>query len=177
MPFQNSTLAPPVLSILYEATNSAKIDITGYAISKSKVQIFIDDQFKKEIISEDDGSFLVKDIELVLGINNIYGKTVDPDTISLPSKTIRVIYDNEKPPLEISEPDDGKTIEGEKRVTVSGKTEPNSKVFITNTQVIVDSEGKFSTIVNLNEGENLITIRALDQAANITETERKVLTK
>lgn len=172
---ENASLAPPVLNIPYEATNSAEIDIRGYGTPNSKVAIFLDDEKKDAVEVSDDGTFEIKNIQLVLGTNNIFVKSIDQDgKESLPSKLVRVIYDNEKPFLEILEPDDGKSIQGERKIKVSGKTEPESKVFVNDSRVIVNSDGTFTSSHELNEGENNFNIRAVDSASNTTEVSRKV---
>lgn len=172
---EDSTLAPPVLTIPYEATNTGKIDIQGFATPRSKVKIFVDEDLKAEVEVESGGNFAAKNIELNLGTNSIYGKTVDEKSKeSLLSKTIKLIYDNEKPSLEVSQPEDGKTYQGERRIKVLGKTEKEAQVFVNESQVIVNAEGNFSTEYSLNNGENIITIKAKDQASNITESLRRV---
>lgn len=174
---QSSTLAPPVLNIPYEATNTAQITIKGYSSPKSQVSIYIDDQLQDSTDTLEDGTFEVIDISLNLGTNNIYGKTHDADSESLPSKTIKVFYDNEKPILEIYEPQDGKEILGERRIKIMGKTENGTKVFVNESRIITDSDGTFATDYFLNDGENILTVKAVDEAANFTETERRVIFK
>lgn len=172
----NPILAPPVLNIPFEATNSAQIDISGYGTPNSKVKLYLDDEAKETTDVKDDGSFTFRNISLSLGTNNIYGTTVDDNNKeSLPSKTIKLIYDNEKPALTISEPNDSKVIQGgDKKVKIAGKTDPGVHMFINNTQVIVDKDGNFSTDQPLNDGDNTITIKAVDIASNTTEEQRKV---
>lgn len=173
---KNSSLAPPVLTIPFEAANTPEIDIKGYGTADSKVKLYIDDEPRQTIKVSEDGSFVFEQISLSLGINNIYAKSLDDnDKESLPSKTIKLIYDNEKPDLNISEPEDGRNISGgDKKVRVSGKTEPGAKVFINDAQVIVNSDGDFSTDHSLNDGDNFISIKAQDLASNTTEIQRKV---
>ena len=172
---ENPSLAPPVLNIPYEATNSSVIDIVGFTTPNSKVKIFVDDSLEAQVQAEDDGSFTAKNINLNLGTNNIYGKSIDDkDQESLPSKTIRLIFDNEKPVLEVSEPEDGKTFQGERKIKVLGKTETGAKVFINDTQAIVSSDGSFNSIFNLNDGENILTIKSEDLSKNFDEITRKV---
>ncbi len=169
------SLAPPIFNIPYEATNTPEINISGYATPDSKIQLFIDDEEKQTSQSSSDGSFSFQNIELGLGINNIYGKTVDGDgKTSLPSKTIRVIFDNEKPLLEVSEPEDGKSIQGERKMKILGKTEVGAKIIINGNQVIVNGEGNFSSDQTLNDGDNIFNIKAIDSASNFTEISRRV---
>ncbi len=172
----DSSLPPPVFNIPYEATNTAQINIQGYSNPHSKVELFMDDDKKDTTQVQDDGSFEFKNVDLVLGTNNIYGKSLDDNNKeSLPSKTIQVTYDNEKPSLDIAEPDDGKKIQGgDKKVTVRGKTNPEVQVLVNGTQVVVDKDGNFSTSIDINDGDNTITVRATDKAGNYTESTRKV---
>lgn len=173
-----SSLAPPVLFIPYEATNSAKIDIKGYAQSGLKIKIFLDNELKGETDVLEDGSFIVKNIELNLGTQDLFGKTIDDKgQESLISKIVKITYDNEKPTLEITEPEDNKEIKDNRKVKISGKTEVGTQVFVNSSQVIIDSEGKFQTELSLSDGENIFTIKAEDKATNYTEIIRRVLFK
>lgn len=169
-----STLAPPVLLIPYEATNSAKVDISGYATSHSTVNIYLDEVLAAQIETGEDGSFIARNFSLKLGTNNIYGKTVDQkDQESLSSKTLKVIFDNEKPELEVTEPEDGKTSQ-DRKIKVSGKTEPGATLYINDQRTIMSDDGSFASEITLNEGENTLTIKVHDGAGNLTEIQRKV---
>ena len=171
---EDTTLAPPVLVIPFEATNSSTIAVSGYSTPGTKVEIYLDDELIKTEDVSTDGSFVVKEIELSFGTNNISGKTADQGKASLSSKKFKVIYDNEKPKLEVSEPEDGKTIQGERKLKVSGKTEEGVKVYINDSQVIVDKDGNFSTEKQLTDGENNFNLKAVDSASNYTEVSRRV---
>ncbi len=169
-------IAPPVLNIPFEATNSAGIIISGYSTPKYKVEIYFNDDLKNTVEVQDDGRFQTETILLSSGINNIYGKTIDPSANkSLSSKTIKLIYSNEKPKLEITEPTDGQRIQGgDKKIRVSGKTDVDNSVTINDVTVIINTDGNFSKEVNLNEGENTITILTTSLVGNVTKIERKV---
>lgn len=173
---ENATLAPPVLNIPFEATNSAEINIKGFGTPNSKVKLYIDDESKQTTDVSNDGSFVFKNVVLSLGTNNIYGKTLDDASKeSLASKTIKLLYNNEKPTLNINEPEDNKTIQGgDKKIRVSGKTDPGVNVFINGTQVILDKDGNFGIDQPLNEGDNTISIKAVDITGNTTEVQRSV---
>lgn len=173
---KNSSLPPPVLNIPYEATNSAEINIKGYGTANSKVAIFLDDEKKDIVDVSSDGTFEFVNIPLVLGTNNIYGKSIDEEDLeSLPSKTLKVIYDNEKPLLNLTEPEDGKTIQGgDRKVKIAGNTEVGAQIFINDSQTIVDKDGNFSLEQILNDGENVFNIQALDKALNFQEISRRV---
>lgn len=172
-----SSLAPPVLNIPYEATNTSQINIKGYGTPNSKVAIFLDDAKVDTVEVSSDGSFEIINVQLVLGTNNIFGKSIDEkNQESFPSKLIKIIYDNEGPKLEVTEPEDGKKIQGgDKKVKIAGISEPNTKVYINDSLIIVDKDGNFSSEQTLNEGDNNFNIKALDQASNFTEISRKVI--
>lgn len=173
---ENTALAPPVLNIPYEATNTAQIDIKGFGTPNSKIKLFIDDDPKQTINVSSDGSFDFEKVLLNLGTNNIYGKTINErGSESLPSKEVKLIYINEKPSLNINEPEDGKKIQGgDKKVKVSGKTDPGVQVFVSGNQVIVDRDGNFSIDLSLDEGDNTISIKAVDAASNSIEIQRRI---
>lgn len=174
-PIEDSGLAPPVLNIPYEATNTATIKISGYASPNAQVKIYLDDNLSTSTQASDNGSFLTDPITLLLGTNLIYGQTVSDGKTSLASKTIKVIYSNEKPTIELLEPPDNHQITGgEKQVKVAGKTETANSVTVNGQTVILSPEGNFTTPVPLNDGDNLISIIATNSVGNTTRVERKV---
>lgn len=173
---QNATLAPPVLNIPFEATNSAQIRIPGYASSNTKINIYLDGDLQTSVTSADDGSFQSDPISLNIGTNSIYGKTVDDkNRESLPSKAITITYSNDKPNLDVSSPSDGTQIKGgDKKVTVSGKTDPDDSVTVNGQTVIVQGDGSFSISVGINDGDNQVVIVTTNSVGNTTQVQRKV---
>jgi len=173
---ESATLAPPVLNIPYEATNSATIKISGYAIPNAKVEIYFDDDIKASSSTDGNGNFSTDDLPLVLGVNNIYGKTIDDKgQASLPSKSIQLTYSNDKPKLDLSSPSDNAQVKGgDKKITVSGTTDPGSNISVNSNTVIVGSDGTFSTDATLNDGDNTISVTATNNVGNTTQISRKV---
>lgn len=173
---EDSAIAPPVLNIPFEATNSATIIISGYSTPNSEVEIYFDDEIKTITETTSDGNFRTEELELSLGTNNIYGKTInEKGDKSLSSKNIRLIYDNEKPNLEISEPSDNFEIKGgDKKIKVSGKTEPENSVTVNGITVIVGNDGGFSKEVSLNDGDNTIEIISTNLVGNSTKVAKIV---
>lgn len=171
----DSAIAPPILNIPFEATNSANLTINGYASADSEVEIYLDDELKETTSTLPDGSFTFSGIVLSKGQNNIYGRTVNGDKTSLPSKTIRIVFNDDKPKLEISEPADGHEVKGgDKKVTVSGSTDPDNLISVNGQTTIVNSDGTFSLTVPLNEGDNTISILATTPIGNISKIDRRV---
>ena len=68
-------------------------------------------------------------------------------------------------PLTITEPQDETTVYMADLV-VKGQTEPDAVVSVEGVTVEVDEHGKFSTIVTLEEGPNLIEVDASDFEGN-----------
>jgi hypothetical protein len=174
----NAFLAPPVLNIPYEATNTATILVRGYTTPDTTVEIYLDNQLESTTKSVFDGSFISDQVNLNLGSNSISGKTVDASgNKSYGSKPIVITYSNEKPILDVTEPQDNLVITGgDKKVTVSGKTNSDKEIAITinGNRAIVNSDGNFSQTVQINEGDNDIVIQATDKAGNVTEVTKKV---
>lgn len=173
---EDSAIAPPVLNIPFVATNSATIKISGYAAPKSKVELYLDDDLKDTVTTSIDGGFVFENVSLSVGINNIYGKTIDDKNhTSLPSKNIRLNYSSEKPKLEVTEPSDGQEVKGgDKKVNVSGKTDPDNLVSVNGQTTIVNSDGNFSIAININDGDNTLSILATNSIGNINKIERRV---
>jgi len=172
----DEAIAPPVLYIPYEATNSAALPISGYASPLSRVEVYIDDEIKSQVSTDSEGKFTTEPIPLNLGTNNIKAVTLsDSNKKSLPSKNIRLYFSNEKPTLEISEPADGAEINGgDKKIRVAGKTDVNNHVTINGSTVIVDSEGNFQTVLALNDGDNTVSVVSSNSFGNSNQIERKV---
>lgn len=173
---ENSAIAPPVLSIPFEATNSAHLPISGYASSNSEIEIFLDEQSVSKIKTEGDGGFKTDPIILSLGTNNITAVTInEKGEKSFPSKNIRLIFSNEKPKIEVSEPADGKVVQGgDKKTTISGKTDPTNSVTVNGSTVIVNSDGQFQTTVELSDGDNIVIVIATNNVGNTTQIQKKV---
>ena len=175
---ENALLAPPVLNIPYEATNSATIFIRGYTMANTSVEIYLNDELVSTIKSTSDGSFISDLVTLDLGKNSVSGKTIDGNgNKSYGSKPIIIDFSNEKPALELISPQDDLIIKGgDKKVTVNGKTNSDKEITVTinSNQVIVSSDGTFSQTIEINDGDNTITVVAIDKAGNSKEEVRKV---
>lgn len=154
---------PPKLRPLPEATNSEKITLQGFAEPGATVKIFLNEEVKKEVIADADGSFMVEEVELSLGRNKIKAKAINQaGNESQDSGVIIIEYDKTPPELEIEKPKE------EKETKIVGKTEPGVTLKINAHLVILDPEGNFSYPLTLLEGENKVLIEAEDLAGNKT---------
>jgi cytoskeletal protein RodZ len=74
------------------------------------------------------------------------------------------------PPLEITSPKEGTILSSQIKVT--GKTDPNSTIYIDKDAVTVDQSGNFEKVINVFPGKVTITVKAVNKFSK--ETERKV---
>lgn len=174
----DDTLPPqtPIFSAPLTATSSAKIILSGFAEAKSELVILQGGSEKTRTTVGDDGSFGLT-LQLDPGENILSGYSVDEaGNESAESKRYTVMFDDEAPELEITEPVDGAnvTLRKNQLTSVKGTTEPNAKVELNGRLVYADSEGAFNTTFQLNEGENQLQFKAIDEAGNTTEKAVKV---
>ena len=111
------------------------------------------------------------------GSHTIYINAKDHDGNAAVQKSVQFTVDTVAPTLNISSPADNlKT--NEDTVTVSGTTNDATSSPVTLTingdPVTVQSNGSFSKVVNLTEGDNTITIIATDSAGKSTTIVRHV---
>src|SRR3989344_1287333 len=78
---EDTGLAPPVLNIPFEATNSADLKISGYATEDSQVEIYFDDSLKDTVDTSIDGSFETGNLNLIEGTNYIHAITKNGTTV------------------------------------------------------------------------------------------------
>ena len=89
---KNPAIAPPVLNIPFEATNTSSIHIKGYSVPNAKVEIYVDEELSQEAETTEDGSFLADQVTLTLGTNNIAGKRFFGIFTQTCHKSMGIIY-------------------------------------------------------------------------------------
>lgn len=166
-------LNAPRLDDLPQATNSAKIQIQGYAQDETTVEIFFNDE-KAGTATVSSGRFKFEDGRLEDNDNQIKARAAKDGKEGDFSETINIKLDTEVPTLQIENPTDGQSFSGVNRISVSGKTEKDAQVFANGFLANVDSEGKFQVFVTLNEGDNDVEVKAIDAAGNTKSEKRKV---
>lgn len=170
-----SLIFPPVLDPVEEATNSAKIAVSGFAEKEATVKIYVNNKESVKVLADKDGRFSAPRVMLEEGANIINATIVKEDKESSPSGEFVVIYKKNAPKLEISSPNEGqKFFSDSKDITISGETDPGSRVTVNDRLAIVNPNGNFDFRVSLSSGENTFKIVAIDNAGNKTEMERKV---
>ena len=173
---ESTILFPPILDPTFEATNTAKINVSGFGEKETTVKIIVNDEVFAKVPADKEGKFIVSNISLSEGTNSIKAITIKDDKQSSPSSALIVEYIKAAPKLEIEEPSEGENFYSDKKnISITGITDKGNKVSINDHQAIVDQEGKFSYPVTLSEGDNNFKIIAYDNAGNQTTLERKVI--
>lgn len=163
----NSINIDPIAS----ATNSASIVFSGSSLNFDALEIYVNGEKSDEISISDTFEGEVKN--LIKGTNKIsfIAKSIQSKEIKK-TAVYEVLYKDEKPKLEIQEPNDNSRTNKED-LKISGKTDNETSIRINGQPIITDSEGKFTTLLRLKDGENKIEIIAEDIVGN---QEKKNLT-
>lgn len=169
-----SVLRPPKIDDLPAATNSAKLAISGLADESTSVVVYLDSE---EIgkVEVKDGKFNYQDLFLKGGKNEIWAKSIATSGIESGLSTIKtVVLDLEEPRLEVESPFDGQSFAGNNRILVAGKADKDAQVYVNGFLANINPEGKFEVSVPVSEGENIIEIKAFDDAGNVKIEKRKI---
>jgi bacillopeptidase F len=130
----------------------------------------------KESKFDADNSFEFTNVLLRRGKNEIKAKAVDSSGKKSDfSKEIRIEYKNKSPDLAISSPSDQQNISGSRQIRIEGKTDTGVQITVNDYWAIVDGEGNFSYLLNLQDGENKIKVVATDEAGNQKMSEIRVI--
>lgn len=165
---QDFTLPPEILDYPI-ATNSAKAKVSFRIALDKKYEVFVNDVSIKKSTSIEEK--LDQEIDLKKGENSFYVLLIDDKTkINKPSQTVKIIYSDAKPKLEITSPSSGDKVNREE-IAINGQTDKDIEIRINEMPVVLNSEYKFSQTVRLREGENKFMIVAFDNAGNKEEKE------
>lgn len=154
------------------ATKSGQITVKGFADPGVDVEISQNDRVLEVQTTDEEGMFTIE-VDLERGENVFVATSVSGDNRSDASENYTIQYLTSPPKLEVSSPKDGDEYK-ESSVTLNGETDSEAIVTVNERLVIVNTSGKFSTIVNLNSGDNQIKVVATDLAGNQTTKEFKV---
>lgn len=167
-------IASPVLNSIPEATASADIIISGIALKKQTINLYINGDLIDKSDTDDNGKFIFRET-LVSGENTINAKAIVNQNESAYSNTITIVYKNALPSLKIISPSDAQSFtKDQNTVNVNGSTDTDVKVTVNGFWAITDTNGNFSYNLPLQNGENKIRITAADIAGNRKEIEIKV---
>ncbi|MEK7063990.1 MAG: Ig-like domain-containing protein [Patescibacteria group bacterium] len=166
----------PVLSALPEVTNSAEVTVEGYTEPKAEISVWRNEEMVASDKSDAGGAFKVN-LRLTEGENRIQVKAKDEKENESESLIKTIVYDKSEITITVEAPTDGAEIFGKsnQNLTVSGKaSQPEATVTVNGSFARVDSGGKFSVVIRLNEGDNDILVKAVGRAGNTAEKAIKV---
>ncbi len=159
------TMIAPTWQFLPEATNSANLVVSGYAQEKTKVIVFLNSNPLDEETLEPDNSFKVE-VKLREGDNRLWAISRNQkNQESQKSAEKIVVLDDQPPQITIDSPQDNDTATT-KELTVNGIVDEDTHLTVNDRLVNQKSDGSFSQVIPLSEGENTITIVARDPAGN-----------
>lgn len=168
---KKNTLSAPQIDSLPALTNQKKITVSGFASEGMQVELF----FNGSSISVDDldenKNFEFTDLNLMSGENTITVQAIaENGEKSDMSEITKVTLDLQPPTLEITAPSDNTEFGKEaQRIEIKGQTEIDAKLYVNEHIAILKQDGTFIYNLTLNEGENIIKIKAIDKANNEME--------
>lgn len=167
---------PPYLDPLPQATPSGKLIITGRGQSNATVVLYVNGNESKSVAVGKDGMFLISSLSLPEGTYRIQAKAKDANgKQSEFSNEVHTQIKRHPPIVEIDKPTDNITVNGDDNILmIEGKTEENTDIRVNDRFVVVRPDGTFSYPFPLQNGENSLEIKAIDQAGNFTLVNRKV---
>lgn len=116
-------------------------------------------------------SFTFPAIALAAGTNTFTATIADGTSESPPSAAVSFVLDTKAPPLTITSPRNGATV-NRAAATITGRTQPRSVVVVHNTDSSANAtgtagaDGTFSVAITLVTGSNTVTVTATDPAGN-----------
>jgi hypothetical protein len=157
-------------------TNQDKITVEGKMATEGKINIYVNAGKAAELETENKVFSVEIDLEqdesIITATSELNGVETDPVV------SVKVLKDKTSPILEITKPLDGDKINAEV-LHVEGKAvdEHFDKLLINNKETEVNEDGNFHGRLIVVEGENIITVEAIDLAGNRTIKTRKITVK
>lgn len=179
-PIQNVEDIPPFspqLSIPYEATNSAIINISGFGPADTQVTLYNNGDTLGETSANEEGEFVFSQVNLLQGENQFTAIARNrSNQQSDPSRSHTVYFDNRAPEIELEEPEDGQEFFGiaQQNINVRGQLNKSAQVYVNDRLVRLSTDNQFSQEIRLNPGGNQIKVKAIDRAGNETEIQIEV---
>lgn len=160
----------PRLVIPFEATNSATIDVSGFAEAKVTVELLRNEVSVGKTEVTDNGDFSFKKISLDEGDNNFSAiASTENNGSSEGSTPIDVIYDKTPPSLNLTNPSENALSVDYADIDITGTTDKGSSILINGRMAMVDNNGNFKLRWQLNTGKNDMEVIARDVAGNETK--------
>ncbi len=168
-PQQPAIHAPPV------ATNSAKLNLSGYTEPETSVHLVINNQQQDEVQADEEGWFDLE-AKLTKSSNKIGLYSQDEAGNESETAVYQVQFDAQAPEIKLAVPKDGDEFHRreDRVIEIKGETESKAKILVNNLLTYANEQGEFSLRYPLEKGENKLEIKAIDQAGNYQQTEINV---
>lgn len=140
-----------------------------------RLRIYVNGTLVRERRLPPDHDFIVRNVPLEQGQNEVRAALAGPDGEGLHSAPIVIQRDDQPPPLQLHRARDGEIVYAEEML-IRGRTEPAAWVSITNettaqrAEVAGDEEGDFEVRLRLAVGPNEIVLEARDELGNRSRT-------
>lgn len=155
-------------------TNQDVITVEGTMTADGKVNVYVNDE--KTMTVDSENNEFTAEVEIPEERNTIMVTAELNGMETEPSEPIVVIKDKVLPDLTVEEPLDDARIKTEV-VHVAGTVSDDmglEKLEINDKEAEVDEDGAFHERLILDQGENIITVKAIDKAGNAAEVSRTV---
>ncbi|GIW62974.1 MAG: hypothetical protein KatS3mg090_0800 [Patescibacteria group bacterium] len=154
-----------------KATNSAKIKARLDIQNAKAIEIYLNDNKNDEVEIKAGDNITEFDINgLKEGDNSIFFIAKSEST-EKKTKTFNIVYDKTAPEISLEEIPTTTVLDF---IVIKGKVSEKSELTINGQPIVLLSDLSFEHRFFLNDGENNITIKAVDFAGNATEQELKV---
>lgn len=152
-PASNSTTNSPSTMVSGTTEDGAKVTVNGASVTVS-------------------GGVFSTPYTLTEGTNNIAVAATDAAG-NKASQTVMVTLDSLPPMLTVTYPPDN-YVSSVPSLSLTGITDANAKVTVGSTDVTADAGGNFTAMLVLTDGDNTITIKAVDKAGNVSSMTKKI---
>lgn len=161
---------PPRLVVPFEATNSSKMVITGYAEANVTVELMKNEVTLSKTQVSENGDFKFDGVDLDKG-DNVFSAIAmtDKGGSSEQSKAVSVVYNDQPPSLIMTNPSEVSLTVDSADFDIVGKSDKGVSVWVNNHMAMVDNEGKFKLKIQLSPGKNDIEVMVKDAAGNVTK--------
>lgn len=146
--------------------------LTGIAYPNAHIAVYVDDQFTQDIPVSPDGTFVgtvsfAKEGVIELKTKQLYGNISSEfsDVVTLQVDLTPPNRDSFQLNSEIP------SFSKEPSLVISGKINPTDKILINGVPYVVASDGSFSGVVTLTNGENTLNFSLSDEVGNTVQVD------
>jgi bacillopeptidase F len=152
-----------------DATNTASVTVSGRSHAGLTVHLKLNGKEIQNAVVDNSGNFTFTNITLSEGQNTFIAFAQDTQNRkSADSSVLSITLDTKPPRIQLTSPGENATYSGgnQQIITVSGKTDEATEMYVNSGWVILKPDGSFETRIQLQPGENTITAYASDDAGN-----------